>query len=80
MGKYQNYNGWANRETWLVNLWFGDYFESMSMDKKVDVSTIKAEIEGYIEHCNLTGFVSDMLDLSRINYEELEQHYKGVAE
>jgi hypothetical protein len=76
----EGYNGWTNRETWLVNLWFGDYFEDISMDRKVDASLIRAEIEGYIDHCKLTGFVSDLVDLNRINYEELANHYKGVAE
>jgi hypothetical protein len=80
MRKYQNYNGWANRETWLVNLWFGDYFEGMSMERKITEEFIKAEVEGYIKHCNLIGFVSDLIDLSVINYAELAQHYKQVVE
>lgn len=35
-----SYNGWTNRETWLVNLYFGDSFNSYIDD---DVN------EGYID-------------------------------
>lgn len=46
-------NGWSNRETWLVSLWYGDSFESM----------IANEIEegGYEEDLNniAEGFYSE---------------------
>ena len=31
-------NGWKNRETWLVNLWFGDNF-AMDADDGVEITT-----------------------------------------
>ncbi len=74
---FNTYNGWTNRETWLVNLWFGDYFEEQAMERVVTPKFIKAEVEGYVSHCNITsGFINDLIDLSVIDYEELAEHYK----
>ena len=27
-----NYNGWTNKETWLIHIYFGGMFESMAAD------------------------------------------------
>lgn len=75
------YNGWANRETWLVALWFGDYLEDLAMDRKLTAEKIRAELDGYVSHCNITsGFILDMLDLSVIDYQELAEHYSNVRD
>ena len=58
-----DYNGWSNRETWLVNVWF----EPVT---KYDVSCAREEILGMTD--KLDGFLSDYIDLSLINWTELE--------
>jgi hypothetical protein len=72
-------NGWKNRETWLVNLWFGDTFAMMQDDgARITPDFIEAEVEAYIED-NLGaprhGFIMDMMDLGAIDYDELASHY-----
>lgn len=73
------YNGWTNRETWLVNIWFGDCFEMMRDDGvQITADFIREEVETYIEE-NLGeprhGFIMDMMDLGAINYDQLARHY-----
>jgi uncharacterized protein YpuA (DUF1002 family) len=35
----EKYNGWTNRETWLVNLHFGDSFDSIIREEAEDSSS-----------------------------------------
>ena len=72
-------NGWTNRETWLVNLWFGDSFAAMQDDgKEITADYIRETVESYIDE-NLGaprhGFIMDMMGLGAINYDELAAHY-----
>jgi hypothetical protein len=74
-------NGWKNRATWLVNLWFGDSFAAMQDDgDNITADYIETLVNDYIED-NLDpkkchGFIMDMMDLSAIDYEELAAHYE----
>lgn len=77
------YNGWTNRETWLVNLWYGEYFEEVSMEREVNPQLIRDELEDLLSHvfegmCG--GFIRDMINLSCIDYEELANHYNKVED
>ena len=72
-------NGWKNRETWLVNLWFGDTLAMMQDDGDVITADyIESMVTDYIEE-NLGaprhGFIMDMMDLGAIDYDELAAHY-----
>jgi hypothetical protein len=72
-------NGWKNRETWLVSLWFGDMFAMMQDDGDVITADyIETIVYDYIEE-NLGaprhGFIMDMMDLRAIDYDELASHY-----
>lgn len=58
------YNGWTNRETWLVNVWY----EPNSVD---DIEYAKMDLEEQVNH--LDGILADMIDLSAINWQELEE-------
>lgn len=62
------YNGWTNRATWLVNLWGNP-------ESREDVHMLRGDLEAqYDEMPN--GILKDMLDLSEINWEELESHFE----
>lgn len=72
-------NGWKNRETWLVNMWFGDDFTMLAEDGvEITADYIRETVENYIDEklgLNYAGFITDMMDLGAIDYEELEAHY-----
>ena len=66
------YNGWTNRATWLIDLWYEPHTTS-------DLDWIKDELEerssvlAYSENvCD--KILSDMLDLQAINWDELKEH------
>ena len=74
-----SFNGWENKETWLVNVWLGDDLqahkdegEALTADYiEAIVDDMAAELE-----CD-NGLLSDLLNtaMGEINYWELEQHY-----
>ena len=73
-------NGWKNRETWLVNLWFGDTFQ-MDLEDGIDISAdyIRETVQNYVDDVlgvNRADFITDMLDMEAINYDELASHYE----
>ena len=53
-----NYNGWQNRETWLVTVWFGDAWEYES-----DVDNTKEFLEDSIY--DLPSWIQDFIDKTR---------------
>jgi len=61
-----SYNGWPNRETWLVNLWFNP-------ESKGDVQSARATMEEDYE--SLSGIFRDMISLDSIDWDELESHF-----
>lgn len=62
-----SYNGWTNRETWLVNVWFNP-------ESKEDVQYAKDVLEEQYDAME-NGALKDMLDLNAINWDELESHF-----
>ena len=64
------YNGWSNRETWLVNVHFNP-------ETKEDLEIIKDDIcdmEDMIQISSLIEpFLKDYIDLSLINWRELKE-------
>lgn len=73
-----SYNGWTNKETWLVNLWLGEVLD-MYVQEGVEVTqdNIKELVENSLEQFNLEGFAADMMNcaLGEINYHEIASHY-----
>lgn len=65
------YNGWTNRATWLVNVWFNP-------ESKSDVENAKYIIEEAEE--SLPDFMRDFLCTDEINWSELESHFDDEEE
>ena len=63
-----DYNGWKNRETWLVNL----HFEPCN---KADLEYAKECLEEQEE--TLPPFFRDFVDLSLIDWEELSENLES---
>jgi hypothetical protein len=66
-----SYNGWTNRETWLVNVWFNP--ESVE-----DVEVAQATIEE--AHDEIPDFLKDFCNISAINWDELKSHFEEEEE
>ena len=70
-----SYNGWTNRETWLVNLWFGDHWT-----EEGDVQATRDYIEEMIDEQRekMPDWMVDLCGLNHldneINWHELEGH------
>ena len=61
----QTYNGWTNRATWLVNIWF-------NLECKEDVYMAQQTLEDAID--DLPDFLKDFVDTD-INWDELLEHF-----
>lgn len=75
-------NGWKNRETWLVNLWFGDTLAMMQDDGDVITADyIESMVTDYVDEIvPASSFIADMIDLGAIDYDELAAHYETEPE
>ena len=76
------YNGWTNRETWMVNLWLTNdecYYEELrSIIKNFDTSEQPEEIEQYVHwiiDIDEASMTSDLLStsLARVNWYEIAE-------
>lgn len=65
------YNGWRNRETWLVNLWYGDSL--------IDIDHVRELLEEMVENLG-NGILQDMLDLECIDWDELRESWETPDE
>lgn len=75
------YNGWTNRETWLVWLWLGDAFTDMFQEEPgyaFDSDYVEQFTRDCIDQEALVpsfGLASDMLGgcLARVNWHEIAE-------
>ena len=82
-----SFNGWSNKETWLVNLWLGDL---LTEDQEEGIEIAPDYIEELVEEMasalldgpDANGFVTDLFNcaLGEINYHELAEHYQDEEE
>jgi hypothetical protein len=78
-----DYNGWKNKETWLVNVWLGDMLaEYQEEGLTIDAQYIQILVEELVDEFGpVTGFCSDIFNCSlyEIDYRELAEHYEVEA-
>ena len=73
-----DYNGWTNRNTWLINLWFGDIIRE---ELEEDAATSAEMLEGMImdiihEEIKLCSLMlRDFVDFDGINWGEIWEHH-----
>lgn len=60
------YNGWTNRATWLVNVWFNP-------ESREDVEHARYAIEEATE--SMPDYMRDFLCTNEINWEELSANF-----
>ena len=66
-----SYNGWTNRETWLVNMWF-------EPTCREDVEAARYTLEEAVSE--LPSFLVDFVSTDLINWDELLEHFEEVEE
>jgi hypothetical protein len=70
------YNGWTNRETWVINLWMGDYFQEVSDEgQHLMAEYIEETIWDMLNEADIPPMFADMIDLCAVNWQELADHY-----
>lgn len=79
------YNGWANKPTWLVNIWLGDYLQESLAETEIrdtyDASNYLRDVVEEIARGDSdsleAGLVSDLLTyvMAEIDYRELAIAY-----
>jgi hypothetical protein len=82
----EKYNGWTNRETWVINLWLEEDLTQVVIDycedqERVDVYEITNLLEEVVnewymdELSKMSGVLKDLLYLSEVNWRELAKTY-----
>ena len=59
------YNGWTNRETWLINIHFNP-------ETKADVAYAQEQVEEWYD--SLNAFMRDMVDIGCIDWQQLSDN------
>ena len=77
-----SYNGWSNKETWLVNLWLGDMFtEDQEAGTEITADYIEQLVDemasALLDGPDANGFMTDLLNcaLGEIDYHEVSEHF-----
>jgi uncharacterized protein CbrC (UPF0167 family) len=78
------YNGWTNKETWLVNIWYLDAMQYAFSEGPVSVEALEETVKdyanldaGYDFHDWLpAGLLSDFINTywAEVNWHELADH------
>tara|TARA_R110002153_G_scaffold146433_1_gene297703 strand:+ start:417 stop:674 length:258 start_codon:yes stop_codon:yes gene_type:complete len=69
-----DYNGWTNRNTWLINLWFGEIIrEELEEDASLSPETLENMVMDVIQaEVELSSLMlRDFLDFEGINWQEI---------
>lgn len=66
-----SYNGWANRETWLINVWFNP-------ESKSGIDCIREKIDE--DYQKLPEYIRDFVDFDSIDWAELYAQFDDETE
>ena len=70
------YNGWTNRETWVINLHFGEYFQDVANDgQQLLADYMEETLWEMLEEANIPPVFLDLIDLGVVNWHELAVAY-----
>jgi len=79
------YNGWTNKETWLVNLWYGDALPEYFADddgprEEIEAHELREHVQYIAEECEAlsqlpAGLLSDFINMcwSEVDWHELAE-------
>jgi hypothetical protein len=76
----KTYNGWSNRATWLVNVWFLDCIEEPMTAEGIHSMVEEALDEALTNTGTMKGFITDMMSDERIDWEELAAHTQELEQ
>ncbi|MBL4795777.1 MAG: hypothetical protein JKY50_00025 [Oleispira sp.] len=68
-----SYNGWSNKDTWLVSLWYGDFLSEIG--EEVTEDGIRELV--FDSMPSEDGFWGDVLSSFDPDYRELAEHYNS---
>lgn len=78
------YNGWSNKETWLVNIWYMDMITEMLQDSEatnIDADELKNTVIDLADECEEwsslpVGLFGDFIRTcwAEVNWHELAEH------
>jgi len=75
------YNGWTNRETWVINLHFGEYFQEVANDgQQLLADYMEGTLWEMLEEANIPLVFLDLIDLGVVNWHELAAAYNENKE
>ena len=83
----EGYNGWANKETWLVHLWLTNDQASDSMWRAVGAEVgdpyrladiLRCELEDGATELQQSGLYADLLTtaLGRVHWDDVARHLR----
>ena len=85
-----DYNGWTNKETWLVNLWYGDALlndYSEIKETEVDACRVEEDIRYIAGECEAlsqtqTGLLFDFIEASfaEVDWQQLADSINASLE
>jgi len=76
-----DYNGWTNRETWIINLYLGDYFQDVANDgQHLMADYIEETVWDMLDDADIPAMFKDMIDLGAVNWQELADNYVTAEE
>jgi len=75
-----DYNGYTNRETWLVNLHYGEFFQEVVSDgQDLTADYMEDMFDDILARTEMNAMFRDMIDLGSVNWRELEELYVSQA-